>query len=509
MTLTYSGGLWKIARGTMVAAIAFVVGSACLPVKAQTPTGSGSIGAGTLGNLFMPRGGKVRHFSSNDPTGGNGDLRSIKPGETLTLMDYKGGPGIVRRWWITIAPRNNVAVQRQAIIRCYWDGETTPSVEVPVSDFFGMGFGEWRDFQSLPLNMTSGGYNCYWPMPFKKSARITVENKSNVFIGAFYYNIDVETHNRLPNDAMYFHAQFRRAQTVRGKPYVILETTGKGQYVGTLLSMQKGRGRGLGFLEGDEQVTVDGEATPSILGTGTEDYFSSGWYFDTGVYSALYHGVTIKDDAKARVSAYRWHIEDPIPFEKSLRFAIEHGAVNDVESDYSSVAFWYQTHPRPAFPPLPTNLLPMEPVPTPKIPGMIEGESMVQGASATDGNIDVQEMTPWEATWSNDNQLWWLPTKVGAKLTLTLTVPEAGEYDLIGYFTRAKDYGDVRIRINSGDLLPATVKGYDSEVRPTGPLTLGRVSLKQGANVVELEIVGKDEKSTGYLVGLDGFVLKK
>ncbi len=473
------------------------------PVAAQDLPGSS-----TLGNLMRPREGKIRHFSSTDPKGGNADMRYVKPGETYTLVDYNGGAGIVRRWWITLAPRNNVAIQRQAIVRCYWDGETSPSVEVPVSDFFGMGFGEWRDYQSLPLNMTSGGYNCYWPMPFHKSARITIENRSPIAIDALYYNIDVETHDKLPKDTLYFHAQFRRARpTERGKSYVILETTGKGQYVGTLLSMQAMRGHSFSFLEGDEQVTVDNEAIPSILGTGTEDYFSSGWYFDTGVYSAPYHGVTIRDTAKGRINAYRWHIEDAIPFEKAIKFTIEHGPVNDVDGDYSSVAFYYQTHPHPDFPPLPTDLLPKEPDPLPHIPGIIEGENLRDGAKATQGTIDVQDMTAWDGKWSNGQQLWWLPTEVGAQLTLTVNAPEAREYELIGYFTRAGDYGNVRVSVN-GKPLPTVVNGYNPDVVPTGPISLGRATFTAGANAVVLEIVGKDAKSEGYLVGLDGFVLK-
>jgi hypothetical protein len=470
------------------------------------------MGRGTLDGLITPRGGKLRHFASTDRRGGNADFVGVAPGQTHTLMDYQGGPGIVRRWWITIAPRNNVAIQRQAIIRCYWDGEETPSVEVPVSDFFGMGFGEWRDFQSLPLNMTSGGYNCYWPMPFHKSARITLENRSNVRIDALYYNLDVETQKRLPKDTLYFHAQFRRSRpTEQGKPFVLLDTTGRGQYVGTLLSMQSMRGRGLGYLEGDEIVTVDGEATPSVVGTGTEDYFSSGWYYDTGVYSAPYHGVTIKDTDKGRVSTYRWHIEDPIPFDRSLRFVIEHGPVNDIPGDYSSVAYYYQTHPHAPFPPLPTaaDLLPAEPAPVPRISGMIEGERLQRSAKATRGVIDVQGMEGWEGLWSGDLQLWWHPDAPGARLTLTLDAPSSGDYELIGYFTRAKDYADVRVRVNgASEPLATVVRGYSENVRPTGSVSLGRVPLKAGANTIELEVAGKDPRSTGYLVGLDGFVLK-
>jgi hypothetical protein len=466
-------------------------------------------GASTLGNLIQPRGGKLAHFSSYDRSGGNADFSVVRPGETHTLMDYKGGAGIVRRWWITIAPRNNREIQRQLIVRCYWDGETQPSVEVPVSDFFGMGFGEWRDYQSLPLNMTSGGYNCYWAMPFRRSARITVENRSKVRIDAFYYNLDVETHKTLPKDTLYFHAQFRRVKpNTLGKPYTILETTGKGQYVGTLLSMQATRGRGLGYLEGDEIVTVDGEKTPSVIGTGTEDYFSSGWYYDTGVYSAPYHGVTIKDDARSRINTYRWHIEDPIPFEKSLRFDIEHGGVNDApNTDYSSVAFYYQTHPHPRFPPLPADLMPIEGPVTPKVIGIVEGESLAATAKATGGDVSIQEMGAFVGDWSDLSQLWWHPGKSGERLTLSVNAPEAKEYELIGYFTRAKDYGDVQVSVN-GVKLPNVVRGYNPDVTPSGPVSLGRAAMKAGANEVVLETVGKDDRSSGYLVGLDGFMLK-
>ena len=467
-------------------------------------------GPSTLGELITPRGGRIRHFASTDPQGRNNDSRPIAPGQTLTLVDYSGGAGVVRRFWVTIAPRNNVELQRQAIVRCYWDGETNPSVECPISDFFGMGFGEWHDFQSVPLDMTSGGYSCYWAMPFHRSARITVENRSKVRMDALYYNLDVETRDSLPRDTLYFHAQFRRANpTPRGKDYVLLDTTGKGQYVGTLLSMQNRRGHGFAFLEGNEEVTVDGESTPSIQGTGTEDYFCSGWYFDTGVYSSRYHGVTIRDEKIGRICAYRWHIEDAIPFEKSIRFAIQHGPVDDVEADYSSVAFYYQTHPHPAFPPLPVDLLPLAPYVVTHIPGMIEGESLLAGATATSGTISAQNMgqDDYEGRWSGDSQLFWQATTPHARLTLTLNASEAKEYELIGYFTQARDYGDLTIRVN-GATVGAVVKGYAPVVRATGPVSPGRVSLQAGANKIELELVGKDARSSGYFAGVDGFVLK-
>jgi hypothetical protein len=477
--------------------------------------GAQQLGGGSLDALVVPRSSRIAHYSSLDSLGRNDDFRRIPPGQTLTLVDHAGA-GIVRRWWITIAPRNNVALQRQVIVRCYWDDETTPSVEVPVSDFFGVGFGEWRDYISLPLNMTSGGYNSYWPMPFRRRARVTIENRSSVVLDRFYYNIDVETYPRLPDSLLYFHAQFRRTSTRAGQPVLLLDAAGRGHYVGTVLSMQPRRGRAMWYLEGNERVFIDGEQTPSVLGTGTEDYFSSGWYFDTGPYSAPYHGATIKDSLSGRVSAYRWHIEDPIPFTRSLRFTIEHGGTNDTrEVDYTSMAVWYQTHPHAAFPELPGDLMPLVAEAPRRVPAMIEAEGLIGRARVTAGELRLQDMAGFEtdsAFWSGGAQLWWVLASAGGRMTLPLRAPAAATYELTGYFTRAQDYGDVRVSVN-GRVLSPIVRGYSPTVVPTGPIAFGRVPLRAGANTVTLEIVGKDPRaqgySDGYLVGIDGFIIQR
>jgi hypothetical protein len=463
---------------------------------------------GPLGDLHLAREGKLIQYSSADPTGGNSDRRPIEPGETLTLVDHKGA-GVIRRWWITIAPRNSVEIHRTLIVRCYWDDEDQPSVEVPVADFFGMGFGEWKDFISLPLNMTSGGYNAYWPMPFMESARVEVVNTGNVPIESFYYNIDIRTYHKPPEDALYFHAQFRKTRTKTGQPVTILETTGRGHYVGTLMSMQPERGKHLGYLEGDEFIFVDGEQDPSIIGTGTEDYFSSGWYYITGEYAAPYHGVTIKDTDNGRINTYRWHIEDPIPFERSLKFIIEHGGTNDMPNvEYSSVAFWYQTHPHPPFPALPESLIPLSSVSKPQI----EGEALMEGAEVTGGHLEVQNMENFNGDWSNDEHLWWINGRPDDRLTLLLEADEAGEYELVGFFTRAPDYGVFRIIIN-GKAQGNLFDGYHPDVATSGPVSFGMVSLNQGSNEVVIEIIGKDVRAAGfgdgYLVGIDGFLLYK
>ena len=463
-----------------------------------------------LAGLMLPHDGVAKHEGSWDRSGGNGDARAVDPGQTITLLDYKGA-GIIRRFWVTIAPRSEMTIHRQAILRMYWDDEPTPSVEVPIGDFFGVGFGEQHDYISLPLNETSGGYNCYWPMPFHKSAKWTLTNLSKRRIDAFYYNIDFTAYKSLPKDLRHFHAQWRRENpTTKGKNYTILEATGQGHYVGTALFMQNRKGHGLGFLEGDEMIYIDGETTPSINGTGTEDYFSSGWYFDRGPYSAPYHGCIIKDDQHGRISAYRWHIEDAIPFHKSIRVTIEHGNQNDTEADYSSVAYWYQSEPHAPFPPLPANpadLLPFVPPPPFKIQGAIEGESLVSTAKATAGNVATQDMGSFDGEWSGESQLWWTGAKPGDELTLVLPASTAGTYELVGYFTKAKDYGRIQL-LYDGQPIGPEADLYNPDVVPSGPVSLGRIAVKAGNNLIVVKIVGKNAQSVGTLVGIDAFVLK-
>jgi Protein of unknown function (DUF2961) len=324
----------------------------------------------TLGSLPEPHPGTAMHEGSWDRTGGNRDCLTVQPGQTVTLLDQDGA-GIVHRFWMTIGPRN-VNTLRQAILRMYWDNETNPSVECPLGDFFGLPFGKTADYISAPLEVTSGGCNCYWPMPFHKHARWTLENRSGEQIHSFYYNIDYTAYASLPKDMMEFHACWRRENpTSPDHNYTILEAQGDGVYSGVMLYMQglnMGKNK-LAFLEGDEMMYIDQpnpcpptpanwhhpEAVPQINGTGTEDFFSSGWYFDTGPYSAPYHGCILKDDKNSRVAAYRWEIEEAVPFHKNIRVTIEHGDRDKVEADYTSVAFFYQNGPHEAYPPLPAN----------------------------------------------------------------------------------------------------------------------------------------------------------
>jgi hypothetical protein len=460
-----------------------------------------------LSNLASPRQGSAMHEGSWDRKHANDDALHLKPGETVTLFSHEGA-ACVHRFWVTIAPREDVSVLSQAILRMYWDGDANPSVEVPIGAFFGVGFGEQKDYISMPLDETSGGYNCYWPMPFHRSARWTLTNGSGRKIDSFYYNIDYTALDSLPRDTRHFHAQFRRENpTTPGRNYTILDTVGEGHYVGTALFMA---GKALYFLEGNEMVYIDGHATPDIEGTGTEDYFCSGWYFDRGVYSAPYHGVVIKDEKRSRVSAYRWHIEDAIPFRKSIRFTIEHGTGNAVTADYSSVAYYYLAGPSPAPHPLPADLMPSSqtPMTTTALPGAIEAESLVSTAKATDGGFWDQDMGQWEygEGWSAGKALFWYMDNAGPELTLQLPSPADGRFEVVARVATSPGFGIVQFSVG-GVPLGGPVDLYAASMTPR-EVALGTASLRAGDNPVTLRVTGKDERASGYHVGIDAFLLR-
>jgi hypothetical protein len=245
---------------------------------------------------------------------------------------------------------------RNLVLRVYYDGLEKPSVEAPLGDFFGVGNGAMANYTSEVASASSYGRarNCWWKMPFKKSARVTVTNESDTYDTiSFYYYVDWRKLDAAPDDLMYFHARYRQDMPAQPGHYTILDVKGRGHYVGTVYSaLQVENGW---FGEGDDFIYIDGEEKPSLKGTGTEDYFGDGWGFRA--FSTPYYGVSVYDGyfPGDRVTAYRWHIQDPIPFKDSIKVTIEHrGSVYSEEAGdlassierpdwVSSVAFWYQS----------------------------------------------------------------------------------------------------------------------------------------------------------------------
>jgi len=360
--------------------------------RAQTPASFDGIQV-DMSNLFRTSKAQTRSISPENFTGAKGRAAmategtgqraarelgqgwkispsvAIKAKSTFTLAEING-PGAIQHIWMTPSPLDKT---RLNILRFYWDGETQPSIEVPLGDFFACGWGKYCRINSLPVCVNPGSaFNCYWVMPFHKKARITLENLDDRDM-RLYYQIDYVA-GPVPADAACFHAQFRRVNRLPCKSvYTLLDgVRGCGQYEGTYMAWEVyspgwwGEGEIKFFLDGDREF-------PTIAGTGTEDYFCGSYNFenrDTRLYqtfSTPYTGLAqvLPPDVAyvpgQRFGLYRWHIADPVRFEKELKVTIQAlgwqsgGRYLPLEDDIASVAYWYQTEPHAAFPSLPAK----------------------------------------------------------------------------------------------------------------------------------------------------------
>ncbi len=325
--------------------------------------------------------------SSYDVTGANDDgnwQNPIQAGETRTIAEIEG-PAIISHIWITISTPEQYHLKK-IVLRMYWDEEITPSVEAPVGDFFGLGLGEYFLYDSAALSVGSQkALNTFFPMPFRRSARITVSNEGDETVNAFYYNIDYERHATLPQNIGYFHAQYRQAApnpswttdwNYNGDElvlehrnpdgadnYIIMEATGRGHYVGVTHSILQNQGDWWG--EGDEMIFVDGGEMPQIVGTGSEDYYLGAWCYagcginpfgttkPTFAFQRFGNPMNGGDDRGAKWMVYRLHTESPITFTESIKVTIEHGHGNHRADNFYTVGYWYQTEPHQPFPALP------------------------------------------------------------------------------------------------------------------------------------------------------------
>ena len=349
--------------------------------------GYGSFGS-SLRDLPRLRNSRRKRASSWDTSGGNDDRLTINPGESATLAEMKGA-GCVNHIWVTVANEHMTRTPatlepdflRKILLKMYWDGEEEPSVLVPVGDFFGIGHARTTNFVSAPLQMSpedGKSFNSFFHMPFAEGARIEIVSELESEKVFFYYYIDYEEFDELEEGLGRFHAQWCRENPTDGVEqgsqtnrefqltgeniggegnYTILEAEGRGHYIGCVLNVHNLRetNQWNWYGEGDDMIFIDGEAwPPSLHGTGTEDYFNTAWC-PQQEYSAPYHGITLggEDNWGGHISLYRFHVEDPITFENSIRVTIEHGHANKRSDDYSSVAYWYQSEPHKPFSILP------------------------------------------------------------------------------------------------------------------------------------------------------------
>ncbi len=326
------------------------------------------------GEYPLPRYARAQNYrslkqSSHDPTGGNHDFWNVPAGETKEIFNSQE-PGVITHIWFTIAAPGTMHL-KEIILRAYWDGSSQPSIETPIGDFFGLNLGDYQIYESAYLACSPGkSLNCYFAMPYKKSARFTVTNEGKQNVNAFYSNIDY-ANATVPNDALYFHAQYRQATpniATKGEDaklnptgklnYVYGEAHGRGHLMGVTLGVQINAEGWMG--EGDDMIFIDEESKPLIIGTGMEDYFLGSWNFGgrngAQPFAHHYYGapiITQPERTGGRYCLYRWHGDNPVTFQRYMKHTSEHGHANDRADNYYSVCYWYQDKPAEAIPALP------------------------------------------------------------------------------------------------------------------------------------------------------------
>lgn len=450
-----------------------------------------------LNNLTQTQNYVAKRISSFDRTGGNRDAFPIEPGETLILAELQG-PAQITHIWCTIAAESFYS--KKLVLRMYWDDEDNPSVEAPIGDFFGVGHGLDRNYASLPFVITSEGRarNSFWPMPFSKSAKITVINQGEQTVRSFYYYVDYRELDSLPKDTYYFHAQYRQDFPCKpGENYLWFEAEGEGHFVGVTQSIMN---RSAGWWgEGDDMIWVDG--VKHFNGTGSEDYFCDAWGMRES--QSLFYGCPLQEpgfDTGDKATVYRWHIMDPIPFKKSFRATIEHGHANDRADDFSSVAFWYQKEPHKPFPSLPPvkERLPYA-VEIPQ--GSVLFSELVNKHTPEGVDFSYGELLYYTRSGQKLNQVVFNTTASNNTFLVEVPVAETEIYTATLFITTGPDRGKIEVRL--GNVAQAvSFDTYNPQTTGLQAIDLGIVNLPAGLAPLEINVSDKNPKSGGYHVGL-------
>jgi len=467
-----------------------------------------------------------RASSQNRYVASNDDSKRILPGETLVMAEVSGA-GMITHIWATIA-NNEFGWPRLLRLRVYYDGHKTPSVDTPLGDFFGVAHGSERNLNSIMIHDSSLGRarNSYWPMPFRKSCRITVTNEGERIVPMFYYHVDYRKYASLPEDIAYFHAYYRQERPARaGRHYEFLNIKGTGHYVGTVMGVVQTQLSWFG--EGDDLFYIDGAKQPQIYGTGSEDYFNDAWGLRDS--DGPWAGTPMAEGERlgSRLSAYRWHVPDPVAFKTSLRAEIEHagwtanedGSVRSAFEErpdyFSSVAFWYQKGVQEDLPEVPYGAA--------RLPfanaTQVAVEDSLAGVTAENGTASVQR----EVDWSKD-LLFFEAKGAGAKINIPIDIAVAGQYEMIAMLAQAPDYGDYYALLDGQPTNLDTRQAATSEIPFPGPevfynylpevyvsrdRALGMFQLTKGRHTLTFACNGKDPRSAGYNFGIQEVDLER
>lgn len=429
---------------------------------------------------------------------------TVPPGGSVVLAELTN-PGIILRMDLAIETRDRDNLRR-SLLKIYWDGEPGPSVEAPIGDFFGCPFG-LTFFESVPFGSTVKGFYSNWPMPFSRSARLVVDNGSRFSPLTVRAAMAVQEDRMLvegPN-VLRFHAKWSRALTESGKPHTILVAQGRGHFVGVSLAML---GPDLHFLEGDEQIYVDGAEQPCIHGTGTEDYFNGGWYFNHGLFALPYHGLTVKEEKPGRIVAYRLHLPDLIPFRNDIRVQIEHGPANNVAGcDYASVAYWYQSEPHAETFVIP----PAAQIELGRTRTVVPESGLPIDRFITQAKVDGPALVarPWQDAdpdYVGGQQLFFPATRPGQSFTLRLPVRWRDRYVLTLGTSRGREYGCYEVLLN-GRRLGFPVSASAPVFEPKQKVVLGPAVIEPGTAEVTFRTVHDPNYAPGTAIGLASVAL--
>lgn len=498
---------------------------------------NGVAAADILDTVTRRQPGVTKRFSSGlfDPES-NADAYHLAPGQRFTAAELDG-PGEIRHIWFTVASPDR-RWPRSLVLRIFWDGAEVPSVETPIGDFFAAGHGMRANVTSTPIEVTSYGraLNSYWHMPFRKNARLELWNQSASRM-TVYCQVNWVQLPSLPADVLYFHARYHQEFPVkRFSPYTIFDGRGEGHYVGTVLSSQNSFG--VWFGEADDRFYIDGESIPSLVGTGTEDYFTDAW--NLRLFSNPNAGVTICEpqSVDCRLTAYRWHLQAPVIFRKSLKVEIERRSFIDYRDPqtgarkthdfkyrpdfFSSVAFWYQkdvARPFCALPPLSERL-------NPEL--WIEVKDLADRLKCSPG---LKPVVRSNRTCQNKTMFLLENDKTGAWLEVPFEIKDEGQYSLSAFQVLFREYGQWKVTLLGGgqtNVLDPALDFYDpyvclkenwpeSQVYSTvRESKLGVMRLSPGPYTLRFECVGhnplslvKKSGQPGYSLALDALSLRR
>jgi hypothetical protein len=467
---------------------------------------------------------------------------TIAGGATKAIAELEG-PGRIVSLRMRVSS-DDVRGLRRGILKAYWDGEATPAVWAPLGDFFGNGFGDAR-FESLYVGMTDLDYYCQLPMPYADEARLEIKNGSAKPLHVA--GTLVVRHTSAPGpDEGRLCTQWRHETAAEGVLYTILDAVGRGKYVGCTLSIQGVAD--ISYLEGNEQYFVDGEAEPSMVGTGTEDFFGGGWYYNEGTFCRPLHGLVVKDKKVLfRTAQYRYQMPDAVEFARSLVVKIQHGTNNiHLDDDYSSLALFYLAPPtRQAYVPPPAREmnLPRKLLVRPNTAyegargdeqaGVVE----MRGATFAEDLFDAARSNVPKTLefWTDISEgyrgtnlpvfAWWPNVRLtrdaaherphrgdvilcradrpGAALEVPLPADAVGALRVFGkvWLVTGPGCGHVRVSIG-GRQVAAVTDCYADEVGPGPMIEFGPVDVAPGAAVLRLDVVGRSEKAVGASLGL-------